>query len=63
MKLFGRIKIFEKIENKTSISFRKTGLTERENMVTLNQAWANRRSQIFLIQKNLSKLKGVIYLW
>ena len=29
----------------------------------INQAWANRRSQIFLIQKNSSKLKGVIYLW
>ena len=31
--------------------------------VVLDQAWANCRSQIFLIQKNLSKLKGVIYLW
>ena len=36
MKLFRKIKIFKKIENKTSICFRKTGLTERENMVTLN---------------------------
>ena len=36
IKLFGKMKIFEKIENKTSISFRKSGLTERENMVTLN---------------------------
>ena len=36
MKLFGKMKIFEKIENKTSICCRKTGLTERENRVTLN---------------------------
>ena len=36
MKLFGKMKIFEKIENKTSIIFRETGFTERENMVTLN---------------------------
>ena len=32
MNLFGTIKIFEKIENKTSICFRKTGITEKENM-------------------------------
>ena len=37
MKLFKKMKIFEKIENKTSIYYiRKTGLTERENMVMLN---------------------------
>ena len=36
MKLFGKMKIFEKIKNKTSICFRKTGLTEKENMVKLN---------------------------
>ena len=36
MKLFGKMQIFEKIENKTSIGFRKTGLTVRQNIVTLN---------------------------
>ena len=28
MRLFGKMKIFEKIENTTSICFRKTGLTK-----------------------------------
>ena len=36
MKLFVKMEIFEKIENKTSICFRKTGLTESEDMVTVN---------------------------
>ena len=35
MKLFGKMEIFKKIENKTSICFRKTGLTEGEGMVTM----------------------------
>ena len=36
MKLLGKMKIFEKIEHKSSICIRKTGHKERENMVTLN---------------------------
>ena len=36
MKLFEKMKIFEKIENQTSNCFSRTGLTERENIVTLN---------------------------
>ena len=36
MKLFGKMKIFEKIGNETSVCFRKTGHKELENMVTVN---------------------------
>ena len=36
MKLFGIMEIFEKIENETSVCFRKTGHNERENMATVN---------------------------
>ena len=32
MKLFGKMKIFDKTENDTSVCFRKTGHSERENM-------------------------------
>ena len=35
MKLFGKMQIFEKIENKTSVCFCKTGHNEIENMVTV----------------------------
>ena len=33
MKLFGKMKIFEKIENESSVCYRRTGHKERENMV------------------------------
>ena len=35
MKLFEKMKIFEKIENQTSNCFSRTGLTGREKIVTL----------------------------
>ena len=44
------------------ICYSRPGQTvDRDRPVVLQQFGG--RSQIFLIQKNLSKLKGVIYLW
>ena len=36
MKLFGKMKIVEKIENETSVCFLKIGYNEEENTVTVN---------------------------
>ena len=56
MKLFGKMKILEKVENKNSVCFRKNGHKETENMATVNHGKKTTIRRVCGFKKNLSPI-------
>ena len=52
MKLFGKMKILEKVENENSVCFRKTGHKETKNMATVNHGKKQLFSVCVVLKKN-----------